>query len=109
MASTSSGGEPRAILITGCSSGIGRATARRFGARGWRVFATMRRPHEDVGQALRDEAQREGWRLTTPALDVTRDDSVAAAMAEVLTATGDRLDVLVNNAGYYAVGPLEET
>jgi NAD(P)-dependent dehydrogenase (short-subunit alcohol dehydrogenase family) len=107
MAVTASENESRAILITGCSSGIGLAAARRFASHGWRVFATMRRP--DDGHALREEAQRQGWRLTTPALDVTRDDSVAAAVAEVLTATGERLDVLVNNAGYYAVGPLEET
>jgi NAD(P)-dependent dehydrogenase (short-subunit alcohol dehydrogenase family) len=97
-----------AILITGCSSGIGHATAERFAARGWRVFATMRRP-ESSGGALRDEAARQGWRLTTPALDVTRDDSVAAAVAGALGETGGRLDVLVNNAGYYALGPLEET
>jgi NAD(P)-dependent dehydrogenase (short-subunit alcohol dehydrogenase family) len=107
MAATGDGSDPRTILITGCSSGIGRATARRFASRGWRVFATMRRPPD--GDELRAEAQREGWHLTTPALDVTRDDSVAAAMAEVLAATGGGLDVLVNNAGYYAVGPLEET
>jgi NAD(P)-dependent dehydrogenase (short-subunit alcohol dehydrogenase family) len=97
----------RSILVTGCSSGIGLALARRFAQRGWRVFATMRRP--EASPALREEAAREGWRLTTPALDVTRDDSVQAAVSAALEATGGRLDVLVNNAGYYAYGALEDT
>ncbi len=95
------------VLITGSSSGIGRATAERFAARGWRVFASMRRP--EAGAELRDLAAGKGWRLSTPALDVTRDDSVAAAVGALLAETSGRLDVLVNNAGYYAWGPLEET
>src|SRR5947208_12920261 len=61
------------------------------------------------GAALRARAAEAGWRLTTPALDVTRDESVAAAVAGTLRDTDGRLDVLVNNAGYYAFGPLEET
>jgi NAD(P)-dependent dehydrogenase (short-subunit alcohol dehydrogenase family) len=101
--------EARSILITGSSSGIGRATAERFGARGWRVFASMRNPGGEGGAALRARAADAGWRLTTPALDVTRDDSVAAATAAVLGETGGRLDVLINNAGYYAFGAVEET
>jgi NAD(P)-dependent dehydrogenase (short-subunit alcohol dehydrogenase family) len=100
--------EPRSILITGSSSGIGRATAERFAARGWQVFASMRNP-ESRGAELRARAAERGWRLTTPPLDVTRDDSVASAAAFVLRETGGRLDVLVNNAGFYAFGPLEET
>src|SRR6185437_13328286 len=90
----------------GCSSGIGRATAERFAARGFTVFASMRRP--EAGASLRALAAEKGWRLTTPALDVARDDSVAEAVAAVLGETDGRLDVLVNNAGYYATGPLEE-
>jgi NAD(P)-dependent dehydrogenase (short-subunit alcohol dehydrogenase family) len=101
--------DPRSVLITGSSSGIGQALARRFGARGWRVFATMRRPDGEGGAALRQEAEARGWRLTTPALDVTRDDSVQGAVDAALAETGGRLDVLVNNAGYYAFGSLEET
>jgi NAD(P)-dependent dehydrogenase (short-subunit alcohol dehydrogenase family) len=103
------GADPRAILITGSSSGIGLALARRFAERGWRVFATMRRPEGAGGEALRGEATARGWRLTTPALDVTRDDSVQAAVDAALAETSGRLDVLVNNAGYYAFGALEET
>lgn len=97
----------RSVLLTGSSSGFGLATAQRFASRGWRVFASMRDPGR--GEALRARAARKGWRLTTPSLDVTRADSVAAAVDGVLAETGGRLDVLVNNAGYYAYGPLEET
>jgi NAD(P)-dependent dehydrogenase (short-subunit alcohol dehydrogenase family) len=100
-------GEARSVLITGSSSGIGRATAERFAARGWQVFASMRNPAR--GAELRARAAERGWRLTTPPLDVTSDDSVSAAATQVLRETGGRLDVLVNNAGYYAFGPLEET
>ncbi len=95
------------MLITGSSSGIGRAAAERFAARGWRVFASMRR--QVAGVPLLALAAEKGWKLTTPALDVTRDDSVAAAVGAILRETDGRLDVLVNNAGYYAWGPLEET
>jgi NAD(P)-dependent dehydrogenase (short-subunit alcohol dehydrogenase family) len=95
------------VLVTGCSSGIGRATAVHFARKGWRVFASMRNP----GRAgdLRDAAAAAGWALTTPALDVASDDSVAGAAAALLVETSGRLDVLINNAGYYAVGALEET
>jgi len=100
-------GESRSVLITGSSSGIGRATAERFAARGWQVFASMR----DLGRGaeLRARAAERGWRLTTPPLDVTSDESVGAAAAQVLRETGGRLDVLINNAGYYQFGALEET
>lgn len=97
----------RAVLITGSSSGIGRAVAERFASRGWRVFASMRRP--EAGESLRARAAAAGWRLETPTLDVTNDASVHAAVDGVLANTGGRLDALVNNAGYYALGPLEET
>jgi NAD(P)-dependent dehydrogenase (short-subunit alcohol dehydrogenase family) len=100
--------DARSVLITGSSSGIGRATAERFASRGWRVFASMRNA-ESRGAPLRARAAERGWRLTTPALDVTSDDSVAAAIGDILRETGGRLDVLVNNAGYYQFGALEET
>src|SRR6267142_2276265 len=109
QAPSTDGSSPRVILVTGSSSGIGRALARRFAERGWRVFATMRAPDGEKGGALRDEAAARGWRLTTPALDVTRDDSVRAAVEAALAETAGRIDVLVNNAGYYAFGSLEET
>lgn len=98
--------ERPAMLITGASSGIGEAVARRFAARGWRVWASMRTPAQ--AQALRDEAAARGWALRTPSLDVTDDRSVETTVAELLAVTGGRLDVLVNNAGYFSVGALED-
>jgi NAD(P)-dependent dehydrogenase (short-subunit alcohol dehydrogenase family) len=97
----------RVILITGSSSGIGRATAERFARKGWWVFASMRRP--ESGAELRALAAQNRWRISTPTLDVTRDDSVEGAVGQVLGETGGQLDVLVNNAGYFAFGSLEET
>ncbi|HYV63285.1 MAG TPA: SDR family NAD(P)-dependent oxidoreductase, partial [Bryobacteraceae bacterium] len=76
MAEATRAGETRTILITGSSSGIGRALAERFAGRGWSVFASMRNPER--GAELRARAADKGWRLTTPALDVTSDASVAA-------------------------------
>ena len=84
------------VLITGCSSGYGLATARHFLARGWDVIATMRRPHEGLF------APADRVRLL--ALDVTDPDSIAAA----IEAAGP-IDVLVNNAGIGVVGAFEAT
>jgi NAD(P)-dependent dehydrogenase (short-subunit alcohol dehydrogenase family) len=97
----------RVVLITGASSGVGHALARRFAARGWTVFASMRRPEK--GEDLRAEARDRGWSLHTPPLDVRDDASVTAAVEAVLAQTGGRLDLLINNAAYYLFGPLEET
>ena len=84
------------MLITGCSSGYGLATARHFHAQGWRVIATMRTPRADVLPAA------EGLRIV--ALDVTSPDSIAAAVE----AAGP-IDVLVNNAGIGLAGAVEAT
>lgn len=104
---TSPGG--RVLVITGASSGLGRAVAETMAARGWWVFATMRSPERPEGGALRALAREKGWRLETPALDVTSDESVAACAAQILEATAGRVDVLLNNAAYMLAGPLEET
>jgi len=95
------------VLITGASSGIGRATAVHFARKGWRVYASMRRPERAADLLL--QAAASGWSLATPALDVTDDQAVARAVEQILRATGGRIDVLINNAGYYAFGALEET
>jgi NAD(P)-dependent dehydrogenase (short-subunit alcohol dehydrogenase family) len=86
------------ILITGCSSGIGHATARLLAERGWKVYATARRP-ESIADL--DEAGCE----TLP-LDVTDEGSMKAAVAAVEAAEG-AVWGLVNNAGYSQSGALE--
>jgi len=90
-------GQTRCALVTGASSGIGAAIARRLASDGLRVFGTSRKPF-DSGQSG----------IEPVVLDVTDDDSVRAAIDLVLDKSG-RLDVLINNAGTTLVGALEET
>jgi NAD(P)-dependent dehydrogenase (short-subunit alcohol dehydrogenase family) len=89
----------RAVLITGCSSGIGAATAERLARGGWTVYATARRPE------TLEPLARDGCR--TLALDVTDETSMAAAVAAVEGDCG-AVGVLVNNAGYAQDGAIEE-
>ncbi|HWJ51413.1 MAG TPA: oxidoreductase [Solirubrobacteraceae bacterium] len=88
----------KAVLITGCSSGIGRATALRLARSGWTVYATARRP--ETIEDLKDAGCR------TLALDVTDEDSMQAAVAEVEREHG-AVGVLINNAGYSQSGAIE--
>jgi NAD(P)-dependent dehydrogenase (short-subunit alcohol dehydrogenase family) len=90
----------RVILVTGCSSGIGRATALDAAGRGHRVFATARN-RNDLAELERRE------NLETLALDVTDAGAVRAAVDAALARAG-RLDALVNNAGYGQYGAVEE-
>lgn len=96
MASMS--GASRVVLITGCSSGIGRATAERLARGGWTVYATAR----DV-EAISD-LEVKGCRLLP--LDVTDEDSMRGAVEEVERAEG-AVGALVNNAGYSQSGAIE--
>lgn len=89
----------KTILITGCSSGIGRATALRFAREGWQVVATMRDPASAGELAAMPN-------VLVQALDVTDKQSVAAAVDATLARFG-RIDVLVNNAGFGLFGPFE--
>ena len=89
----------KAVLITGCSSGIGEATARRLAAGGWTVYATARRL--ETIEHLKDAGCR------TLALDVTDEASMRAAVDEVQRAEG-AVGVLVNNAGYSQGGAIEQ-
>ncbi len=87
------------ILITGASSGIGKATALRFQSEGWNVIATMRDPAAGADLAALDN-------VLVTRLDVTDGSSIAAAVEEGIDRFG-QIEVLLNNAGYGAYGPLE--
>ena len=91
----------KTILISGASSGIGRSTAELFSKNGWNVIATMRNP--DRANAL---SANENNLVTR--LDVTDEGSIEAAVSEGIAKFG-KIDVLLNNAGYGAYGPLEAT
>ncbi len=95
----------RTALVTGCSSGFGLLTAVELARRGFRVYATMRDTRKRA--ALDRAAQEAGVSLPVLDLDVTRADSIAAAVGEVLGATG-RIDVAVSNAGYGLGGFVED-
>lgn len=92
------------VVITGCSSGLGRLTALAFARRGDRVYATMR--GSERGSELVDTARAVGTEVRVLDLDVTRDDSVEQAIGAILDAEG-RIDVLVNNAGLLHYGSVE--
>jgi NAD(P)-dependent dehydrogenase (short-subunit alcohol dehydrogenase family) len=90
-------------LVTGASTGIGRATALRLDAAGWNVFAGVRR--ETDADALREAGS---GRLVPLMLDVADADQIASAGERVESETGETgLDGLVNNAGIGVLGPLE--
>ena len=89
----------KAVLITGCSSGIGHATAEHLTGRGWKVYATARRP-ESISDL-------EAAGCKTLALDVNDESSMAEAVRHLEAAEG-AVGVLVNNAGYSQSGPVEE-
>lgn len=91
---------PRSILITGCSSGIGHHAAHALKARGYRVFATARKP-ADV-----DRLQGEGFESLY--LDLTDSASIRNAVDDILAATGGTLDALFNNGGYGQPGAVED-
>lgn len=93
--------DPRSVLITGCSSGIGRHCARGLRERGWRVFATARRD-ADVA-ALRADGFEDALKL-----DVTDDAGIDTALEALLARTGGGLDALFNNAGYGQPGAVED-
>ena len=92
----------RSILITGCSTGIGLASARALKARGWRVLATARRP-ADLDRLAREDG------VEALPLELSDPRSVEACGAETLRLTGGRLDALFNNAAYGMVGAVEDT
>jgi NAD(P)-dependent dehydrogenase (short-subunit alcohol dehydrogenase family) len=88
----------KAVLITGCSTGIGHATAKRLAGSGWKVYASARRP-ESIAELAQAGCE-------TLALDVTDEASMSAAVAAVEQAEG-AVGVLINNAGYSQSGAIE--
>ena len=89
----------KTVFITGASSGFGKESVRLFSEKGWNVVATMRSPEKE--QELTGLA---GVLVTK--LDVTDESTIASAVTKALSAFG-QIDVLVNNAGYGALGVLE--
>ncbi len=90
----------KSILITGCSSGIGLCVAHGLKARGWRVFATARKPEDVV------RLNNEG--LESFLLDLNDSESIRVATEETFRRTGGTLDALFNNGGYGQVGAVED-
>ena len=90
----------RSILITGCSSGIGYCVAHGLHKRGWRVFATARKP-ADVERLV-----AEG--LESLPLDLDDSDSIGSAVTEILARTGNRLDAVFHNGAYSQPGAVED-
>jgi NAD(P)-dependent dehydrogenase (short-subunit alcohol dehydrogenase family) len=90
----------RSIFITGSSTGLGKAAAKLFAAKGWRVLATMRQPAQEpeLGSIAG---------ITLLALDVTRPDQIQAVARRAIELSP--IDVVFNNAGYGLAGPLEGT
>lgn len=91
----------KTIVITGASSGIGKATAQHFIDKGWNVAATMRKPEDGKEFEKYDNA-------IVCELDVTKDETIQNAINQTVEKFGT-VDVLLNNAGYGAGGPLEAT
>lgn len=91
----------KTILITGASSGIGKITAKYFQEKGWNVVATMRTPEKEEELIPLDN-------VLVTRLDVQDSASIKDAVSAGIEKFG-KIDVLLNNAGYGAYGPLEAT
>ena len=91
----------KTVLITGCSSGLGKSAARHFAQHGWNVVATMRKPEPDLAQEFPD-------RVLVHALDVADTASIEAAFEAGVTRFGG-IDTVVNNAGITMLSVFEAT
>lgn len=90
---------PKTILITGASCGIGKKTAKLFASKGWQVVATMRAPQKEAELCGRKD-------ILVTGLDLTHSQLIADNIASGLKKF-EKIDVMLNNAGYGAYGPLE--
>jgi NAD(P)-dependent dehydrogenase (short-subunit alcohol dehydrogenase family) len=102
---------PTVVLVTGASSGIGKACVERLHAQGYRVYGTSRHaewPPVTTASSRAPMGQASSLPYTIIPLDVTSDESVARAVDAVVAREG-RLDVLVNNAGFGIAGAVEDT
>ena len=90
----------KSILITGCSSGIGYCAAVGLKKRGWRVFASCRKPE--------DCARLSAQGFESPRIDYADTATITAGLHEVLAATGGTLDVVFNNGAYAVPGAVED-
>ena len=90
----------KTIFITGASAGIGKATAKLFASRGWKVIATMRKPENETELNMLDN-------ITLMPLDVTNVEQIKDTVQKALAL--DDVDVVFNNAGYGLLGALEGT
>ena len=91
----------KTVLITGCSSGLGKSAARHFAQHGWNVVATMRKPEPNLAQEFPD-------RVLVHALDVADPASIEAAFEAGVTRFGG-IDAVVNNAGITILSVFEAT
>ncbi len=89
----------KTVIITGTSSGIGKSAAKIFQSNGWNVIATMRKPE---GENELNQLEN----VLVEELDVTKQESIDRAIARGIEAFG-KIDLLVNNAGFGMMGPLE--
>ncbi|MCM2293532.1 SDR family oxidoreductase [Allorhizobium sp. BGMRC 0089] len=92
--------EPKSIIVTGCSSGIGAYAARALKRDGWRVFATVRKTDDLAG------LEKDG--IEALLMDYRDEASIFALTQEVLSRTGGRLDALFNNGAYGQAGAVED-
>ncbi|WJS96679.1 SDR family oxidoreductase [Flavobacterium johnsoniae] len=88
----------KTIFITGASSGLGKATAKLFQEKGWNVIATMRKPENETELTSLEN-------IKVIALDVTNSSQIKEIINQVLAT--ENVDVVLNNAGYGLIGPLE--
>lgn len=97
---------PRVVMVTGATSGIGRAVANRFASASEQVIAIGRNATQLTAVAA--DINQRGGQVKTVALDVTNDDDLRNSFAEAVGNAG-RLDVLVNAAGHISSGSIENT